>query len=70
MNIYPGYHIYSVVSEWDPYIRTSYDFKAEGDIKLEGELQKPAGKLMNGSQSIIYEGEQVLRRNILASKAR
>lgn len=62
MNIYPGYHIYSVVSDQDPYIQTSYDFKAEGNIKLEGELQKPAGKLMNGSQSIIYEGEQVLRQ--------
>lgn len=62
MNIYPGYHIYSVVSDQDPYIQTSYDFKAEGDIKLEGELQKPTGKLMNGSQSIIYEGEQVLRQ--------
>lgn len=70
MNIYPGYHIYSVVSDQDPYIQTSYDFKAEGNIKLTGELQKPAGKLMNGSQSIIYEGEQVLRQKYTGKRGK
>lgn len=62
MKIYPGYHIYSVVSEDDPYIQTTYDFATEGDIQFTGELQKPAGKFNTGSKSIIYEGEQVLRR--------
>lgn len=62
MKIYPGYHIYSIVSDQDPYIETKYEWQTEGDVKLVGELQKPAGKLMNGSKSIIYEGEQVLRQ--------
>ena len=62
MKIYPGYHIYSVVSEPDPYIETKYEFEIDGDVKLAGELQKPAGQLMAGSKSIIYEGEQVLRQ--------
>ena len=62
MKIYPGYHIYSKVSDQDPYIETKYEFQTEGDVKLIGELQKPAGKLMAGSKSIIYEGEQVLRQ--------
>ena len=62
MKIYPGYHIYSKVSDQDPYIETKYEFQTEGDVKLVGELQKPAGKLMAGSKSIIYEGEQVLRQ--------
>ncbi len=62
MKIYPGYHIYSVVSDQDPYIQTKYEFQTEGEVKLVGGLQKPAGKLMNGSKSIIYEGEQVLRQ--------
>lgn len=62
MKIYPGYHIYSVVSDPDPYIETKYEFETTGDIKLAGDLQKPAGQLMAGSKSIIYEGEQVLRQ--------
>lgn len=62
MKIYPGYHIYSMVSEEDPYIQTTYDFATEGDIQFVGDLQKPAGKLNTGSKSMIYEGEQVLRR--------
>lgn len=62
MKIYPGYHIYSVVSDQDPYIETKYELQAEGGAKLVGELQKPAGTLMAGSKSIIYEGEQVLRQ--------
>lgn len=62
MKIYPDYHIYSVVSDQDPYIETKYEFQTEGDIKLDGDLQKPAGKLLAGSKSVIYEGEQVLRQ--------
>ena len=62
MKIYPGYHIYSKVSDQDPYIETKYELQTEGDVKLVGELQKPAGKLMAGSKSIVYEGEQVLRQ--------
>ena len=62
MKIYPDYHIYSVVSDQDPYIETKYEFQTEGDIKLDGDLQKSAGKLLAGSKSVIYEGEQVLRQ--------
>lgn len=62
MNIYPDYHIYAKVSDQDPYIETKYEFQTEGDVKLVGELQKPVGKLMAGSKSVIYEGEQILRQ--------
>ena len=62
MKIYPGFHIYNKVSDQDPYIETKYEWQTEGNVKLVGELQKPAGKLMNGSKSIIYEGEQILHQ--------
>lgn len=62
MNIYPGYHIYSYVCDEDPYIQTTYEITAGKGIELKGELQKPLGMKMNGSNSIIYEGEQVLRQ--------
>lgn len=62
MKIYLDYHIYSVVSDQDPYIETKYELQTEGDVKLAGDLQKPTGKLMAGSKSVIYEGEQVLRQ--------
>ena len=68
MKIYPGYHIYSVVSDQDPYIETKYEFQTEGNVKLIGELQKPAGKFMAGSKSIIYEGEQVLHQKYTGKK--
>lgn len=64
MKIYPGYHIYAKVSDQDPYIQTTYDLKAEGDVKLVGELQKPVGRPMAGSKSIILEGEQIFRQKI------
>ena len=64
MKIYPGYHIYAKVSDQDPYIQTTYDLKAEGDAKLIGELQKPAGRSMAGSKSIILDGEQIFRQKV------
>lgn len=70
MKIYPGYHIYSKVSDQDPYIETKYEFQTEGDVQLVGELQKPAGKLMAGSKSIIYEGEQVLRQKFTGKQGK
>ena len=51
-----------MVSDQDPYIETKYELQTEGDVKLAGDLQKPTGKLMAGSKSVIYEGEQVLRQ--------
>lgn len=62
IKIYPGYHIYSVVPDPDPYIQTTYEITTDGDITLKGDLEKPAGKLMEGSHSVIFEGEQVLRQ--------
>ena len=62
IKIYPGYHIYSVVTDPDPYIQTTYEITTDGDITLKGDLEKPAGKLMEGSRSVIFEGEQVLRQ--------
>lgn len=62
MSIYPGYHIYSYVCDQDPYIQTTYDIKPSEGVQLVGDLQKPAGMKMAGSNSIIYEGEKVLRQ--------
>lgn len=67
MKIYPGYHIYAKVSDQDPYIENTYDIKPSDNVQLVGELQKPAGKLMNGSTSIIYEGEQIFRQKVKVS---
>lgn len=64
MKIYPDYHIYSMVSDQDPYIQTTYEVKAEGGVKLIGDLQKPVGRPMAGSKSIILEGEQIFRQKI------
>lgn len=70
MKIFSGYHIYSVVSDEDPYIETKYEWQTEGDVQLDGEMQKPAGKLMNGSKSIIFEGEQVLRQRFTGKQGK
>ena len=62
MKIHPGYHIYAVVSEKDPYIETTYDISLNGGGKLAGELEKPAGRMLNSTGTVVYEGEQVLRQ--------
>ena len=53
-----------MVSDQDPYIQTTYEVKAEGGVKLIGDLQKPVGRPMAGSKSIILEGEQIFRQKI------
>lgn len=68
MKIYPGFHIYNKVSDQDPYIETKYEFQTEGDVKLVGELQKPAGTLLAGSKSIVFEGEKVLRQKFTGKR--
>ena len=66
MKIHPGYHIYAVVSDKDPYIENTYDISFEGDGKLCGELQKPAGRLLNSTGTVVFEGEQVFRQKFTA----
>ncbi|MDD6008460.1 MAG: protein-disulfide reductase DsbD family protein, partial [Prevotellaceae bacterium] len=66
MKIHPGYHIYAVVSDKDPYIENTYDISFEGDGKLSGDLQKPAGRLLNSTGTVVFEGEQVFRQKFTA----
>ena len=66
MKIHPGYHIYAVVSDKDPYIENTYDISFEGDGKLSGELQKPAGRLLNSTGTVVFEGEQVFKQKFTA----
>ena len=62
MKIHPGYHIYAIVSDKDPYIANTYDISVGADAKLVGELQKPAGRLLNSTGTVVYEGEVVFRQ--------
>ena len=66
MKIHPGYHIYAVVSDKDPYIENTYDISFEGNGKLSGELQKPAGRLLNSTGTVVFEGEQVFKQKFTA----
>ena len=66
MKIHPGYHIYAVVSDKDPYIENTYDISFEGDGKLSGELQKPSGRLLNSTGTVVFEGEQVFKQKFTA----
>lgn len=68
IKIHPGYHIYSVVSDKDPYIQTSYTFKTDGGVKLVGELQKPNGRMFDREGSVVYENEVVLRQNFTGNR--
>lgn len=63
LKIHPGYHIYSVVSEKDPYIQTTFELKAEG-CQTVGELQKPGGRILDSNGSIVWENEVVLKQKI------
>ena len=62
MKIHPGYHIYAVVSDKDPYIANTYDISVSEGAALAGELQKPAGRLLNSTGTVVYEGEQIFRQ--------
>jgi hypothetical protein len=66
-HIFPGYHIYNVVSEKDPYIQTSYEFTGEG-FTLEGNLQKPLGRKLDSNGSMVYEGDIVLKQKFKVKK--
>lgn len=65
ITILPGYHIYNVVSEKDPYIPTTYNFSGEG-YTLDGKLQKPVGMKLDSNGSLVYEGTVALRQKFIA----
>ena len=71
VKIHPGYHIYNIVSEKDPYIQTTYDFTPEG-CQLVGELKKPLGRTLDSNGSRVYEGDVLLKQKftILARRAK
>ena len=66
--IHPGYHIYSAVSEQDPYIVTTYDIDLNGKGKLVGELQKPTGRMLNTTGTVVYENEVVFKQKFTAGR--
>lgn len=61
LKIHPGFHIYGKVAEKDPYLETTFEFSPEG-CELEGELERPVGRMLEIGGSIVYEGEVVLRQ--------
>lgn len=67
VTIFPGYHIYNVVSDKDPYIPTTYTFAGEG-FTLEGAMQKPIGMKLDSNGSLIYEGTVALRQKFKAQE--
>lgn len=66
MKIHPGFHIYAKVSDKDPYIENTYDISLKGNGKLAGELQKPTGRMLNTSGTVVYENEVVLKQKFTA----
>jgi hypothetical protein len=63
-SICPGYHIYSNVSEDDPYIPTKLDFTLPEGYKLVGDMGYPLAKFFNKSGTTQYEDEVVFVRPI------
>ena len=44
------------------YIANTYDISVSEGAALAGELQKPAGRLLNSTGTVVYEGEQIFRQ--------
>lgn len=67
VNVYPGFHIYDIVSAQDPYIQNEYSLKLEGNYETVGELQKPNGERLGTTGTIVFTGDNLLRQTIKGS---
>ncbi len=43
VTVHPGFHIYGIVDEAEPFIATTFDFELPDGVSLDGELQRAAG---------------------------
>jgi hypothetical protein len=67
IKIHPGYHIYSQVSNSDPFIKTDVSIDLPKGYEKAGELRKPPFKSYNQSGTTIFEGEIVYTLDITGS---
>ncbi|MGV3766831.1 MAG: protein-disulfide reductase DsbD domain-containing protein [Chitinophagaceae bacterium] len=64
VKIHPGYHIYSFVSEEDPYIETSLSIVVPETYYISGELEKPGFRPYTENGTTIYEGEITFKQKV------
>lgn len=67
VNIYPGFHIYDIVSEQDPYIQNEYNVQLEGNYEKVGDLKKPNGQRLGMTGTIVYSGDNIFHQTIKGS---
>jgi len=70
IKIHPGYHIYALVSEEDPYIAAAINIDLPEDYYFTGAWKEPSFRSFNNSGTTIYEDEIVFRREIMGSGAK
>lgn len=67
VNIYPGFHIYDIVSEQDPFIKNEYNIELEGNYEKVGDLKKPNGQRLGTTGTIVFTGDNIFRQTIKGS---
>ncbi len=69
IKLYPGFHIYDVVSDQDPYIVNEYHTTFTGNFKTVGPLQKPNGNRLGSTGTIVFSGDNIFHQKIEGSGA-
>ena len=64
IKLYPGFHIYDVVSDQDPYIVNEYHTTVTGNYKTVGPLQKPNGNRLGATGTIVFSGDNIFHQKI------
>ena len=69
IKLYPGFHIYDVVSDQDPYIVNEYHTTFTGNYKTVGPLQKPNGNRLGSTGTIVFSGDNIFHQKIQGTGA-
>ena len=64
IRIHPGYHIYGIVSDKDPYIPTKINLDLSNGWQTYGEMQLPSYRQLNSTGTTIYEDEVIFRQKV------
>lgn len=67
VKIHPGYHIYGIVSEQDPYIPTDIKVEPSSGWQLDGDIILPPFKLLNTTGTTIFEDDVTFRQKLSGS---
>jgi len=65
--IHPGYHIYAIVSNEDPFIATEVSIKPPKGYTANGLIIYPVATMFNLSGTSVYENEIMFRQKIIGN---